>query len=719
MAGPDGASSESPGGTGGSGGRDDGLVMVETGGKTAVAEALLDRAIARALLAESPEGLVVVDPNLRVVRFNTSAPGARAEMGQEAIGRTIREFAPHVVDDAEEQLLREVLDTGRAVIGAEVCGNPPSDPEHRHAYTVSIFRLQDPAGRVLGLLIASSDVTEQHRARARLDLLVKASKRIGTTLDVFTTAGEFAAVAVPGLADAAAVDVLEGVFNGEAPPPGPVGATTILRRAGFRWVGGPAQQSAYGIGETNMSYPASFTQCLADLQPRLIPHLEIDSEWAMNDPRRAEVIRQTGAHSLMVVPLTARGVILGLASFYRITSPDPFDDEDCRLAQELAARAAVCVDNARHYTRERTAALVLQRSLLPRAFPDHSAVEVAGRHMSERAGGDWSDVIALSGTRVALVVGHVVGHGMHAAAAMGRLRTAVHTLAVQDTAPDELLARLGDLITGADTHDSSPDSRALMTQATGASCVYAVYDPISRRLDLARAGHPAPVIAYPDGTVEVPDVPVGPPLGSGPASYKAIELELPQGTIIALYTESLLYADEPDAQSGAARLRQVLADPDRPLDDMCDGAVHALAPTGPKDDIVLLLARTRAIEADRVATWTLARDPAVVSTARTLADQQLGTWNLPELAFATELVVSELVTNAIRYGTGSIQLRLIRDRTLICEVSDGSSTAPHLRYARADDEGGRGLFLVAQIAHRWGTRYADQGKTIWAEQALP
>ena len=94
-----------------------------------------------------------------------------------------------------------------------------------------------------------------------------------------------------------------------------------------------------------------------------------------------------------------------------------------------------------------------------------------------------------------------------------------------------------------------------------------------------------------------------------------------------------------------------------------------------------------------------------------------GAWT--ELAFTTELILSELVTNAIRYGSGPIRVRLLRDRSLICEVSDGSSTSPHLRYAATTDEGGRGLFLVAQFTERWGTRYTPDGKVIWAEQPLP
>ncbi|MFF8381411.1 SpoIIE family protein phosphatase [Streptomyces sp. NPDC015661] len=679
-------------------------------------ESLLDTAILRSLLTESSLGFQVVDPDLRVVRFNPAAAGVRGAVGREAIGLRLRDLAPRLVDDAAEQMLYDVLDTGRTVIDAEVAGCPPSDPEHRHVYEVSLFRLQDPAGRVLGVLIASTDVTERHRAQARVDLLIEASRRIGSTLDVAATAGELAEVAVPELSDMATVDVLDDVLRGDAPPPGPMDPQTVLRRAASQPATATVARSVSTVGEATLPHSSSQTRHLAEMAPCLVPHLEVTTERPMDDPNREELIGQA-AHSLMVVPLTARGVALGLASFYRTTTIDPFDEDDLALATELTGRAAVCIDNARRYTRERNAALILQRSLLPQVLPDLSAVQVAWRHLSQHAGGDWFDVMPLSGARVALVVGHVPGHGMHAAAVMGRLRTAVHTLAAQDKAPDELLAHLDDLVAGTFA-DQAPGDSPLMERAAGATCVYAVYDPISRRCTVARAGHPAPLIAYPDGRVDASEVPTGPPLGSGTPSYETLELELPEGTTIALYNEGLARADTGAPQREPARLRHALANPFRALDDTCETAIQAGESPRHDEDVVLLLAQTRALDPDQVATWTLPRDHAIVATSRTLASRQLSTWNVEELTFTTELIVSELVTNAIRYGSGPIHLRLIRDRALICEVSDGSSTAPHLRYAHASDEGGRGLFLIAQLADRWGTRYAARGKTIWAEQAL-
>lgn len=582
-------------------------------------------------------------------------------------------------------------------------------------YLVTLLPLKDENGSVLGVCITSQDVSERHRAQTRLALLVEAATRIGTTLEVTTTADELAVVSVPALADVVAVDVLDDVFHGEASPPGPVSAEALVRRAACRAAEGLDVQPAYAPDELVPTYPPFFTACLTDLQPRLLPDLKADRQWSTLEPHRAEIVRRAGMHSMMVVPLTARGVMLGIASFYRTRTTDPFDEDDLALATELAARAAVCIDNARQYTRERNAALILQRSLLPRRVPAQNAVEVAWRHEPSSNVGDWFDVIPLSGARVALVVGRLVGQSMQAAAEMGQLRSAINTLAAQDLAPDELLAQLNDLVTG-QADAQPPDGTSAGTPLARATCVYAVYDPISRRCTFARAGGLSPVIIKPEGAVELPDVPFGPPLGSGRPPYETVEVELPVGSAIVLSTSSLVPGGDP--QTVPAGLRQILANPHRPMEDTCDAVVRAHRDSG-QDSITLLLARTKDLGEDQVAAWTLPNDPAVVTTARTLARRQLANWSLEELEPTTELIVSELVTNAIRYAGGPIHLRLVRDLTLICEVTDGSSTAPHLRHAYDTDEGGRGLFLIAQLTRRWGTRYAARGKTIWAEQALP
>ncbi|GAA0673326.1 SpoIIE family protein phosphatase [Kitasatospora atroaurantiaca] len=693
----------------------------------------LDEAVLAALFSKSPIGLFVFDPELRLVRFNSAAEGMRGVPSEDILGKSVSEVAPGFDTEALERMARQVLESGEPLREVEHRGFTPADSRSERTVSVSAFRLEDPQGRVLGVAAAVVDVTDRSRARARLDLLHEAEGRIGSTLDVVRTAQELADTAVPRLADTIAVAVLDCVIRGEAPPAGPIGEALPLRRAGYRSVARREAQGITPVGEvTTFAFPSPFTQSLADLQPRLVADLGQEDSWLAQDEARAERIRAAGAHSLIVVPLQARGVVLGLAELYRWKRPDPFDDDDLSLAQEIADRAALYIDNARRYTREHTVASVLQRSLLPLRLPVHAAVETAHTYIpglagsasgaggTGGAGGDWYDVIPLSGARVALVVGDVVGHGLQAAATMGRLRAAIHALSALDLAPDELLGRLDDLVIRLAQEQPHPsDEHPLGENPAGATCAYAVYDPISRRCTLALAGHPAPLLVPPDGEAEVLDIAPGPPLGLGGLPFEVTELVLTEGTLLALYTNGLLAAHRHDPEVALAQLGRVLAHPSRSLPLTCDAAVYALIPERPEDDAVLLLARTRVLDMGQVASWTLPPDPAIVSIARTLATRQLADWGLDDLAFTTELIVSELVTNAIRYSSGQVQLRLIHDRTLICEVADGSSTAPHLRHARVSDEGGRGLFLVAQVTQGWGTRYSREGKTVWAEQDLP
>ncbi|MFH8387193.1 SpoIIE family protein phosphatase [Kitasatospora sp. NPDC018058] len=677
-----------------------------------------DRAVLDALLTQSPVGLHLMDTDLQVVRFNTASSGMRGVRPEEIIGRRGRDVAPSVVTDVVEHLLRQVLDTGEPVIDFVQAGYPPADPRRQRVFSMSAFRLQNPAGDTLGVASIAIDVTDRYRDRVRLELLNDASRRIGTRLDVTGTAEELAEVAAGRVADAVSVDILDAVYHGEAPAPGPLTDEVTVHHAAFRTAEAAGLQPAYAVGQkTTFDFPTPFTQCLSDLRPRLVGHVDDEAEWLARDPLRAERLRTGGVHSLMTVPLTARGVVLGVAGFYRSATREPFDEDDLTVVTEMAARAAVCVDNARRYARERTAALALQSSLLPQTQPAQNALDVASCHLPTSAGGGgWYDVIPLSGARTAVAVGQVAGHGMHVAATMGRLRSVTHSLAALDLTPEEVLAHLDDLMVHlAEEARQAADDRPSVEQPTMATCVYAVYDPIAQCLTLARAGHAAPVVAYPDGLTECLQAPEGPPLGGNGLPFEAAEVSLPEGSLIALFTDSLTRREAPD---GHSRLRRVLAHPGASVQETCDAVIYAELAGRPAEGVVLLVAQTRVLGDDAVASWTFPSDPAIVATARTLADRQLANWGLSELVFTTEVVVSELITNAIRYAGGTIQLRLIRDRALICEVTDNSSAAPHLRHPRTTDEGGRGLLLIAQLTHRWGTRHTHRGKTIWTEQPL-
>ncbi|MFH7597261.1 SpoIIE family protein phosphatase [Streptomyces racemochromogenes] len=403
--------------------------------------------------------------------------------------------------------------------------------------------------------------------------------------------------------------------------------------------------------------------------------------------------------------------------------------EHLRLAEEFTARPAGEAGEAgeghgpAREHREHTTTMTLQRSLLPHTLPQQGALEIASRYLpaggEAGVGGDWFDVIPLSGARVALVVGDVVGHGIRASATMGRLRTAVRTLADVDLPPDELLTHLDDLIIHLSADEADPDVPEESAGGIGTTCLYVVYDPVIRRCTVARAGHPPPAVVSPEGSVYLLDVPAGPPLGLGGLPFETVEVDLPEGSLLALYTDGLLQAREHDLDEALDSLFTALTRPASSLDTVCDRVLTALLTHRPEDDVALLVARTRALHTDKVVVWDLPSDPSVVADARRYTTEQLSAWDLDEASFVAELVVSELVTNAIRYGAPPIQLRLIHENdTLICEVSDASSTAPHMRRARTFDEGGRGLLLVAQLAQRWGTRHAPTGKTIWAEQSL-
>ncbi|WP_169948930.1 SpoIIE family protein phosphatase [Microbispora sp. H11081] len=565
----------------------------------------------------------------------------------------------------------------------------------------------------------SRELTE--KAHRRLKLLYDASTAVGTTLDVRRTAEELVKVVVPEFADFVTVDLTAAVLRGDDHKPDEgetlcrVAVGCVEDTASFRPPGVPITWAP------STPQARSFDGGLAVIEP----DLRASTAWRSPDAEETDRILARGVHSLITTPLRARGMRMGVISFWRSRLPGRFDEEDLSYAVELTAKAGVVIDNARRYTRERTTALTLQRSLLPQRLPEQPAVEVAFRYLpaspQSGVGGDWFDVIPLSGCRVALVVGDVVGHGIHAAATMGRLRTAVRTLADVDLPPDELLTHLDDLVIHL-TSDEQPGVAEGDTAAfaeLGATCLYAVYDPVSRLCTAATAGHPLPVLIAPDGTTEQVTGPVGPPLGIGGLPFESIELCLTAGTVIALFTDGLVESRARDMDQGLAEMRRALALPAASLEDACDTVTGALLDGRAADDAALLLARTRALSPDRIATWDIPADPALVAPTRKLAIEQLLAWGLDEMEFVTGLVVSELVTNAMRHGTGPIQLRMIRDRTLICEVSDGSSTAPHLRRARVFDEGGRGLLLVARLTQGWGARQTANGKTIWCEQALP
>ncbi|MFB0620138.1 SpoIIE family protein phosphatase [Streptomyces sp. AGS-58] len=677
-----------------------------------------DDPLVEAALVQAPCPVALYDDALRLRLMNAAMADIIGLPEERVRGLRLPEIGGKPQSDELEQGMLQVLTSGSRLDVRTFLRTGGED--QAHAWLARMAPVRDAGGRVRGVCLAAHDVTDNQRARQRLQLVNEASVRIGTTLDVTRTAQELADMCVPALADFVTIDLLDLREHGSEPP-AVITAPVLLRRTAHQSVLAGVPEAVIKPGQAD-AYPDLSPQADALTAGRTITTSVIAGDmdkWHSWHRARGERVRAFGIHSSMSVPIQARGLTLGVAVLTRHRRPDGFTPDDVLLAEEITARAAVCIDNARRYSRERETALALQRSLLPRSLPRTAALDASSRYLpAARAGvgGDWFDVIPLSGLRVAMAVGDVVGHGIQASATMGRLRTAVRTLADIDLAPDELLTHLDDLVLRLSEESGVEGSPG----EVGATCLYAVYDPVSRRCTLARAGHPPPVLLRPGGPPAVLDLPAGPPLGLGGLPFESAEVELPEGTVLALYTDGLVQSRERDLDASHELLLEALGQDADSLDSACDSVLHALLPSGgAADDVALLLARTRGLPPSQVATWDIPADPALVAPVRKQVVGQLAAWSLSEASFAAELVVSELVTNAIRYGSHPIRLRLIHDATtLICEVSDTSHTAPHLRRAKTLDEGGRGLLLVAQLTQRWGSRHTTEGKTIWAELPL-
>ncbi|MFE9928455.1 SpoIIE family protein phosphatase [Streptomyces sp. NPDC005533] len=701
-----------------------------------------DHAFTQELFLQGRVGLAVFDAELRLLRTNSHLlpyTGVPVDLS----GRRLADFLwaedARIIDDR----LREVLRSGIPLIGLNTTVRTLDDPRGGRVVTIQAFRLQDPDGHPMGVATVFTDVTDHERWRGRLDLLYRATGALGGSLSVLRTAEDLVKVLTPALGDCAAVDLAETVLTGGEPPADATLTLPLIRLA----VAG-AESAALRTGSTRFEPPTAAAVphptatetglpetgareergCRGELitgfgtRPTEAAGAAVP-EWATTVP---------GAHSAMTAPLCARGIRFGRLTLWRTGDAPPLDADDLALLEEIAARAAAAVDNARRYTKERRTAVGLQRSLLPPATSERPALEAAGLYLPADAdsgvGGDWFDVIPLSSARVALVVGDVAGHGLHATAMMGRLRSAVRAMADLELEPEELLAHVDDMVVqvAAEAESDDPDDAdagiPVPSGPAGATCLYAVYDPVTRACVMASAGHPPPAVVSPDGSVEYVELSPGPPLGVGGWPFEPVERELAPGSVLALYSDGLIERGEGDIDQGMDDLADRLRRADvigRPLRQARHDIVEGLPPGRLRDDVTLLLARTRVVDPGSLATWWLDADPAIVGEARHLVLDQLTAWDLDELAFSTELIVSELVTNAIRHAGGRLRLRLIRADTLTCEVSDASNTQPRMRRARNSEEGGRGLYIVAQLSHRWGSRYTRGGKTVWSEQNLP
>ncbi|WP_435610582.1 SpoIIE family protein phosphatase [Streptomyces sp. C10-9-1] len=701
-----------------------------------------DLASSQAIFGQSPFGFLLFGTDLTVQRANRRFAAVFGGEAEQHRGRTVHDYLPRAEAEHLDAALRRVLESGESVTDLQVSGTVPGGGGERRHWSVNLYRVHGGSGRPIGVAGVGTDVTrrqiaarEAASARRNLALLNEAGARIGNSLDLETTARELLDVAVPGFCDLASVDLYQALLTGEEAPPGQFGpahesyggGSADLRRVAFASAVSDAPLAAstggtppVALGEVHR-YPFN-SACATALRTAAVRALP-EGEGGL-------------VQSALAVPMVAHDTVVGLVQFARAKGSEPFGERDRALAVELAARAAVCIDNARLYRREHERALILQRSLLPPGDPEAAGLDIACRYLpgttATEVGGDWFDVIELPGHRTALVVGDVMGRGLRAAVAMGELRTAVRTLALLDLEPAEVLSALDEIARGlggpgtrAQVRRSgaagpdAPERSADLAEVYLATCVYAVYDPVTRRCTFANAGHLPPVLVEPGEEALLLDVPPGMPLGVGGEPFEEVEVELPEGALLALYTDGLVESRDHPLDEGLHAFRAALGDPGRALEDVCDHVLTTLDTRHGEDDIALLMARIQGLPADAVGDWRLPREPRSVGRARELARAQLDSWGLEALVDTVELLVSELVTNALRYGEGEIRLRLLRDRTLVCEVWDAGLVQPRRRRARDTDEGGRGLQLVGLLSAGWGSRRTPRGKTVWFELGLP
>ncbi|MGW2645809.1 SpoIIE family protein phosphatase [Streptomyces sp. NPDC001393] len=551
-----------------------------------------DVALSERMVKQSPIGYAVLDTQLRFVSVNPALEKINGVPAAEHVGRTLREVLPMLNPEPVEIDARRVLETGVPVIDNTLVGRTPADPDEDHTWAHSLYRLDDAMGNVLGVAVSVVDITEQHRAsleaeaaRRRLAVIADASARIGTTLELDRTACELAEVAVPELADVAAVDLLDAVVEGRPSTLGPSEEAVIRALAVRPQDDADAARAADPPGRIARYGPDRLvTECVRTGEAVLVRQVEDeDLPRIARSPEAAELLGRAGLHSYLAVPLIARGEVLGALDLKRTRNPAPFDEDDVLLARELAARAAVQIDNARWYQNARNTALTLQRSLLPSSPPVTTGLEVASRYQpagaTSEVGGDWFDVIPLEGGKTALVVGDVMGSGLSAAATMGRLRTATTTLAALDLDPALLLEHL-DKTTSALDHSI-------------ATCMYAVHDPHLRQCRIANAGHLPPAHLRPGRPPVLLDLPTGVPLGVGGVGFSTVTVDFEPGDELVLYTDGLVETRRHSLDERLDFLLSLLDDPARPLEETCDFLLRTLHHPDNHDDVALLIARAQ------------------------------------------------------------------------------------------------------------------------------
>ncbi|MFF9092109.1 SpoIIE family protein phosphatase [Streptomyces sp. NPDC014802] len=637
----------------------------------------------------------------------------------DGLARRLPDILPNMGPGPSSRIVAQVLELGYPVLEFSQFDRVPVTPDwgvprraDRRAAAApapvrAVAAVSVPAG-------AEEDL-EYAAVRERLEFLNEVSRGIGSSLDLGATIREVTSAAVPRFADFAGTHLRAAVLAGEDFPDGPPDVRTVMHRVWVEHNDEPGRwDDTVPVGET-FAFPehTPFYRCMVTGEPVLVERVSPElSERIAGEFEKRDLRPLITGRSLLIVPLKARNVVLGFMVLMRRPDRPAFDAMDRTTGAELAARAGLVLDNARMYTYQENVAETLQDSMLPQVAPRMAGCDTATRYLPGtrlgRVGGDWFDTIKLPGARTALVVGDVMGHGLNSAAMMGQLRTAVQTMAAMEVPPDRLLRNLDDL------------ARRL-GETYLATCLYAVYDPIHGELRIANAGHIPPVLVRAqDGRSELIELPTGAPIGIGGVPFETAVVRVAPGDRLVLCTDGLVEVRGADIGEGLAALCESAAHPAASMDDACDTIIRALNPRGGrKDDVALLMARLNGIPADHIAEWRLRRDPREVSRARRLVHDQLLHWGHEDAVETARLLVSEVVTNAVRHTGGrSIGLRLVLADALLVEVTDEEAELPALLEGGRLQEHGRGLRVVSRLAREWGASAQGHGKTVWFEQAL-
>ncbi|MGP3982263.1 SpoIIE family protein phosphatase [Streptomyces sp. KR80] len=695
------------------------------------------------LVGPGPERLLVLAADARRLRGTgglddplgeSIAPGFALHTefpGADELASRLPEILPSMSVAESNRIVAQVLELGYPILEFSRHHRVPVSPD----WGVPRRVLRRPGGQAAGVggdtvvtplppgrTTTPEQDLEYAAVRERLEFLNEVSSGIGSSLDLARTIREVTSAAVPRFADFAGTHLRAQILAGESFPEGTPDVTTVWHRVWVEHNDEPGRwDDTVPVGEA-MTFPehTPFFQCMVTGEPVLIPRIddELGDRIAAQFEKR-DLRPLINGRSILIAPLKARNVVLGFMVLLRRPGREPFHDMDRTTGAELAARAGLVLDNARMYTYQESVAETLQDSMLPQVTPRMAGCDTATRYLPGtrlgRVGGDWFDTIKLPGSRTALVVGDVMGHGLNSAAMMGQLRTAVQTMAALDLPPAQLLRNLDDLARRLGEHYL-------------ATCVYAIYDPVRSELLISNAGHIPPVLVRAeDGRSELLELPTGAPIGVGGVPFETATVPVAPGDRLILCTDGLVEMRGQDIRAGLVALCESAAHPAASMDAACDTIIRALAVStwdeghgGRKDDVALLMARLNGIPVDHVVSCRLALEPSEVGRARRLVREQLARWGLGDLVEPTELLVSEVVTNAVRHAhTDQVTLRLVFADALLCEVSDDDREVPTLLHADRDEEYGRGLRVVDALTTEWGTSSRFRGKTVWFEQALP